>query len=134
MIKSRALLYYVHPTVYNQINDKRLRVPSVFYVRVRTYCPNCHNRIPICTYVSTMIVRIKIQRNFCSILYVRVYYSYQSIVKRNCRNLHNYTQSLLEFPYSFPYLRALNSKHVGGRELPDNWTSEWLYHQKDELF
>lgn len=72
-------LYYVHSNTNNQINEKFLLIPSVLYICVRTYCPNCHNRIPIRTYISHILVRFNIHRNLSVSLSIRVSDSGQSV-------------------------------------------------------
>ena len=53
-------LDYVHETTDNQINKKRLRIRLGLYLCDRNYWHNYHNLIPICTYVSQILVKFNI--------------------------------------------------------------------------
>ena len=97
MRNARALLYYVHMTTYNQINEKLLRVPIVgFYI----------------------LIWFNIQF-FCASLYVRVFDSGQAIkCARNLykNNLSQTTQlhiSTLHTPsYTYTYSYYLKYKDI----------------------
>ena len=95
-----TLIHYSYVATYIQINDKFPCVPLLFYVRTRTYSFDFNNWIPICKYISHMLIWFNIQRHFRVRLSVSVYNPCEPVncarkyhMKINRHNLHNYTQT-----------------------------------------
>ena len=100
MVNVCTFLYYVHVTTYDQINEKLICFPYILSVSARTYCSDCNNWIPICTYISHVLVWFNTQGHFCVRLYGRVTNADQPVncaikyhTKIKCHNIHNYTQA-----------------------------------------
>ena len=55
-----AWTYYSHTSKYNRINKKQVWVTSPLYVHARPYYHNCHNWIPILTYISHMLIQFRV--------------------------------------------------------------------------
>ena len=77
--KIHEFLDYFHLATNNLINYNHPYIPLLFHLRTRTYYPNRHNQIPICTYLSHIIVGFNMWRQFCSILSVWVSDSVQPV-------------------------------------------------------
>ena len=81
MINLWALLGYLHASKNNPINYKSPRAPPLLYICTRNSFPNCHNQIPIRTYISHMLAWFSIRIHFLASLSIRLSNSVNPVIQ-----------------------------------------------------